>query len=315
MNPVAERVKALLAEGTVVRFWGFFPGSDPLHPQPALIRTPEEAERLVVGPLNAALLSRYLLETRRQPGRTGVVAKGCDALGIERMLRDFRLDREGLYLLGIPCHGVLDAGKLAAAGLTGTERLTDLGEEFKAETAAGERLLPKEEYLLGRCQTCRTHNPRLFDELVGEPVPDRPRRSRDYADVAAFEAQPGAERAAFWARQFERCLGCYACRNVCPACSCEVCFVDSENPRWLSAAPGPVDKETWHFTRAYHVAGRCIDCHECERVCPVGIPLMLLNHKFMQDIQELLDVPSPEIPLEAEALGFYRPDDPDPGRR
>ncbi|URW87892.1 4Fe-4S dicluster domain-containing protein [Blautia wexlerae] len=28
----------------------------------------------------------------------------------------------------------------------------------------------------------------------------------------------------------------------------------------------------FHIIRAFHVAGRCTDCGECDRVCPQGIP-------------------------------------------
>ena len=40
----------------------------------------------------------------------------------------------------------------------------------------------------------------------------------------------------------------------------------------------------FHIIRAFHVAGRCTDCGECSRVCPQGIPLHLLNRKFIKDI-------------------------------
>ena len=34
------------------------------------------------------------------------------------------------------------------------------------------------------------------------------------------------------------------------------------------------------------MAGRCTDCGECSRVCPQGIPLHLLNRKFIKEINE-----------------------------
>ncbi len=42
----------------------------------------------------------------------------------------------------------------------------------------------------------------------------------------------------------------------------------------------------FHIIRAFHVAGRCTDCGECSRVCPQGIPLHLLNRKFIKDMNE-----------------------------
>ena len=41
--------------------------------------------------------------------------------------------------------------------------------------------------------------------------------------------------------------------------------------------------------RAFHLAGRCIDCNECERVCPVNIPLSLLNRKLGKEVEELFN--------------------------
>jgi Na+-translocating ferredoxin:NAD+ oxidoreductase RnfC subunit len=35
-----------------------------------------------------------------------------------------------------------------------------------------------------------------------------------------------------------------------------------------------------------HLAGRCAGCAECERVCPMDIPLNLLNRKMAQELKE-----------------------------
>ena len=53
------------------------------------------------------------------------------------------------------------------------------------------------------------------------------------------------------------------------------------------AAADDFEENMFHIIRAFHVAGRCTDCGECSRVCPQGIPLHLLNRKFIKDIDEL----------------------------
>jgi ferredoxin len=45
--------------------------------------------------------------------------------------------------------------------------------------------------------------------------------------------------------------------------------------------------QLFHLVRSFHVAERCTDCGDCSRVCPQGIPLMLLNRKFIKDIKEM----------------------------
>jgi formate dehydrogenase subunit beta len=75
-----------------------------------------------------------------------------------------------------------------------------------------------------------------------------------------------------------------------------------------------MDNIGYHVIRAMHVAGRCVECGECERVCPVGIPLMLLNRKLIKDVNELFGPYEASLKLEEEAsppLSVYRPDDPD----
>jgi len=98
-------------------------------------------------------------------------------------------------------------------------------------------------------------------ERYGVPGPDRPPR----------------ERWDFWTAQFSRCLRCNACREGCPLCACLRCVTDKTRPRWIDASPTPAGNWLWNVTRAFHQAGRCIDCGGCTEACPAGIPLGALN--------------------------------------
>ncbi len=103
--------------------------------------------------------------------------------------------------------------------------------------------------------------------------------------VEKLEAMTPDERFAFWRNELSRCIRCNACRNVCPACSCEQCVFDNNNSGIAQkAAADSFEENMFHIIRAFHVAGRCTDCGECSRVCPQNIPLHLLNRKFIKDI-------------------------------
>ena len=106
--------------------------------------------------------------------------------------------------------------------------------------------------------------------------------------VEKLENMTPDERFAFWRGELSRCIRCNACRNVCPACTCEKCVFDNDASGIAQkAAVDSFEENMFHIIRAFHVAGRCTDCGECSRVCPQNIPLHLLNRKFIKDIDEL----------------------------
>ena len=109
------------------------------------------------------------------------------------------------------------------------------------------------------------------------------------AEIARLEALTPAERWAYWKEQFAKCIKCYACRQVCPFCFCEQCLCDRNKPQMVDTTPRPAGNIAWHIVRAMHLAGRCAGCAECERVCPMDIPLNLLNRKMAKELKELYD--------------------------
>jgi coenzyme F420-reducing hydrogenase delta subunit/ferredoxin len=126
-----------------------------------------------------------------------------------------------------------------------------------------------------RCSHCAVRTPRFADTKIGQ-VAEQPADLKPGKLDLLMELSR-AERMAFWVSEFDRCVKCYACRQVCSMCYCERCIVDKNQPISIDPAPGTKGNFAWHIARAFHLAGRCIGCGACTQACPVGIDLGLLN--------------------------------------
>jgi len=298
----------LLGGGQFATFIGFRAGLDPSRPVPHFVRDASGAGALVINPFCGAGLARHVLEAL-EDGPVGILTRGCDGLGLERLIADGRVARERLHIVAVACRGAVDPAR--ARAILG--RIPERAEvDAQAVTLiAGEerRSVPRDSCLLSRCLNCVDPSPRLADSWLDEPLPAG---VRDFKAVSHMEQQPPEARYAFWARQFRRCIRCYACRNVCPACSCRSCSLD--DPELQERATSLADQFGFQFTRAYHVAGRCVACGECQRACPMSIPLSLLNEKFLKDIRDSFGIADPHRPSAVEPLACYRPDDPESWR-
>jgi ferredoxin len=106
--------------------------------------------------------------------------------------------------------------------------------------------------------------------------------------VRVIENMPLSERLAYWERELGRCIRCYACRNACPLCVCrESCIAETRDPHWMTQETTASEKMMFHMIHTLHLAGRCTECGECERACPMGISLMTLKKKINMDMLEL----------------------------
>ena len=266
-----ERARELLASGEVARVLGWEKGEFWYDLTPAFFETPESLENFVYSGFSGANLSKYLIGVREQEGKTLVFLKPCDTLSFNQLLTEHRIDREKVYVIGAGCKGMLDINKMKAQGLRKEEDVTD-----------------RQSVLLLKCLACKGKEFYAADEVIDDEECRQPIQVADrFDEVKKLEAMSPEERFAFWRSQLSKCIRCNACRNVCPACSCVKCVFD--NPNSGVQAKANVDsfeENLFHIIRAFHVAGRCTDCGECSRVCPQGIPLHLLNRKFIRDIDE-----------------------------
>ncbi|UCE91152.1 MAG: 4Fe-4S dicluster domain-containing protein [Methanobacteriota archaeon] len=110
------------------------------------------------------------------------------------------------------------------------------------------------------------------DPVVEDPV------------VEKVRSMPPEARLAFWTDQFRKCNKCYGCTVNCPVCFCDDCLLEDKT---FTVEKGIPPGMAFHVIRSMHLADKCVECGECERSCPVDIPLLALRKMANDDMKEL----------------------------
>jgi coenzyme F420-reducing hydrogenase delta subunit/ferredoxin len=214
---------------------------------PVFVTRPEDAAQLVWNDHCLANLTVYLKRKEiRGLGRPAIVVKACDERALVVLEKESQIDRKEMHVIGMACQGMGEA----------------------------------------KCETCDVHMPRFADEVIGEADTHPAETGERWKSLEFLLALPPAGRMAYWTREFERCVKCYACRQVCPMCYCERCLVEKNRPTEIEPSATAKGNFAWHIVRAFHLAGRCVGCDECTRACPAGIDLRLLNLSLAKAAEE-----------------------------
>ena len=241
--------------------------------------------------------------------KIGIAVNGCNSRNIVTHIVENQIQRDQLYIVGIPCTGMIDRRKVQRA--IDHKEITEVKEDGEQFTIMGkdfEETLQKGDCLQDNCATCSHRNPVIYDEMVADPVKEQ-EGVEAFEDVKKLEEMEPGKKWDFFTQMIDPCIRCYACRNACPLCYCPTCFVDESQPQWVGKSNDPTDTMTFHILRAYHCAGRCTDCGACERACPVGIPVRQFTKKLNKDAFDLFSWEAGIDPDQRPLLDVYRLDD------
>ena len=281
-----DKARQYLAEGRADRVLAWEKGENPWDRTPAVFGA-DKIDELKYDDFCGPNLSKYLVAESAKEGRTLVFLKPCDTWSFNQLATEYRINPEKIVAVGVGCKGKIDVEKLRRMGVKGILEIEVDGDGLTVHTLYGDHKVSRREVLLDKCLCCKgKEHKAAVEEVIGES--EETSVGDKFEMVARLEAMTPDERFAFWRAELSKCIRCNACRNVCPACSCLQCVFDNPKSGISSKANADdFEENLFHIIRAYHVAGRCTDCGECSRVCPQGIPLHLLNRKFIKDMNEL----------------------------
>ncbi|MCL2004571.1 MAG: 4Fe-4S dicluster domain-containing protein [Planctomycetaceae bacterium] len=238
------------------------------------ITSPKQTHRLVWNELCTDNLTVYLARKEiKKQGKPCIIVKGCDAKTLAILESENQIDRETLIVIGVACSGVQIQGKIQ-----------------------------------NKCLACDVQNPPHCDIVIGKAITAEPQADR-YAKLAQIESMPPEQRFEYWKKELARCIKCYACRQNCPLCYCNVCVADKNQPTRIDTSATLKGNFAWNILRAFHLAGRCIGCSACATACPAGIDLDLLNLTLAKAAEDNFQFRA-GIQRGAEPLiGTFSPDD------
>jgi formate dehydrogenase subunit beta len=298
-SSMKEIARNLLKNNEVDVIIGYTNGTVPLSSSPIMITKEEDVNKLIWNNLCYINLAKYLVpripqlkNNEGQPFKVGIVSKGCVGRALVHLSVEKQINLENIKIIGIQCNRKriekeIGEREIFEIFVTGNKIIVK-GKDFEKE-------FPYEDYINELCKHCKVKAPptdaSISKACLGE-CQEISTIDDDFADLSDFEAKSHKEKWDYIRNLLETCTRCYACREACPMCYCNLCFVDQNKPIWFGKTTDLSDIIIFHLVRAMHLAGRCVACGACSSVCPMGIDLNIITRKLEKIVKERFDFTS-----------------------
>ncbi len=296
-NSVRETARKLLKEKEVDVIIGYTKGTVPLSSAPIMIAKEEEVDKLIWNNLCYVNLAKYLvpripqlIDPEKGDLKVGIVSKGCVGRALIHLSVENQINLENIKMIGIPCNGIINRRRIEKE--IGEKEILEVFTSENDIVVKGkdfEHKFSYDDYINELCKVCKVKSPPTLAELAETCVGECKEISSvddDFEDLTEFESKSSEEKWEYIKDSLETCTKCYACREACPMCYCNLCFVDQNKPIWFGKTTDLSDIIVFHLVRAMHLAGRCVACGACSSVCPMGIDLNLITRKLEKIVKE-----------------------------
>ncbi len=309
-------VEKLLESEIVEKVLAFGTGLDGDDLIPLFIEDRADAQKISFVSYYPSNLTRLLKDYGNKQKKIAMVLRACDARGLVELAKRNQVKRNNIYMIGIECSGVAEPN---------TVKENDGDIYIYAETMMlGSKKKPVDLNLVREnCRRCEYPLPTMADiscritqdgttvsvytakgdEIVAaagieaEKVEEPPAneladRAKEWQEkqFSALKELGAEKRLTYWLRQFDKCIKCYGCRNVCPVCYCKECVL---GPTRIVVKHGEYPPERmFHLTRLAHIADSCVNCGMCTAVCPMQIPLTKLYHMLNKELGSIFNYES-----------------------
>ncbi|MFX0043542.1 MAG: 4Fe-4S ferredoxin [Candidatus Hodarchaeota archaeon] len=315
-----ETARRLLKENEVDVIIGYTKGTVPLSSAPIIITKEEDVEKLIWNNLCYVNLAKYLvpripqlIDPEKGDLKVGIVSKGCVGRALIHLSVENQINLENIKMIGIPCNGIINRKRIEKE--IGEREILEVSTSDKDIIIKGkdfEQKFPYDEYINELCKVCKIKSPPTVEELKETCVGECSEISSvddDFDDLTEFESKSAEEKWEYIKESLETCTKCYACREACPMCYCNLCFVDQNKPIWFGKTTDLSDIIVFHLVRAMHLAGRCVACGACSSVCPMGIDLNLITRKLEKIVKERFNFTSGIDSKKLPPMMDFRTDD------